>query len=92
MANMLKVKCMKCGKEWQKESKISWGPDDFTSSLCDICFMKVISPIIHKRQLKEGNFNCFGSACGHCDQLECKYRDCCLRTSEQIPIQASTPT
>jgi len=80
--NKLRVKCIKCGKEWHKESSISWGPDDFTSSLCDICFREVISPIIHKKQLKEGNFDCFGRSEEYCDQLECKYREWCVRWEE----------
>jgi hypothetical protein len=75
----LRVKCMKCGKEWEKESSVSWGPDDFTSSLCLPCFREVISPIIHKKQLREGNFDCFGKAADYCDQSQCKYKHWCLR-------------
>jgi hypothetical protein len=70
---------MKCGKEWTKESTIRWGPDDFTSSLCDACFQDVIAPIIHKKQRKEGNFDCFGKADAYCDQPDCRYREWCLR-------------
>jgi hypothetical protein len=80
--NKLRVKCMKCEKEWKKDSSISWGPDDYTSSLCDVCFKHVISPIIRKKQLREGNFDCFGKAGDYCDQLECKYREWCLRWGE----------
>ncbi len=77
--NGLRVKCLKCEKEWKKESSISWGPDDFTSSLCDTCFRDVIAPIIHKKQLREGNFDCFSKPTDYCDQFECKYREWCLR-------------
>jgi hypothetical protein len=80
--NKLRVKCVKCGKEWQKESVISWGPDDISSSLCNDCFREVISPIIRKRQLSEGNFDCFGTAGSYCDQSTCKYRPWCLRMEE----------
>ena len=80
--NQLRVKCVKCGKEWQKESVISWGPDDISSSLCDVCFREVISPMIRKKQLKEGNFDCFGRAGGYCDQSGCKYNKWCLRMEE----------
>lgn len=73
---------MKCEKEWVKESSVSWGPDDFTSSLCHPCFKEAISPIIHKKQLREGNFDCFGKASDYCDQLQCKYRAWCLRWEE----------
>jgi hypothetical protein len=75
----LRVKCVKCGEEWEKESSISWGPEDFSSSLCTTCFREVISPLIHRKQLQEGNFDCFGSASTFCDQGQCKYREWCLR-------------
>jgi hypothetical protein len=77
--NRLRVKCIKCGKEWDKDSVIPWGPDDFTSSLCDVCFKESISPVIHKKQLGEGNFDCFGKAISYCDQRRCKYREWCLQ-------------
>jgi hypothetical protein len=80
--NRLRVKCVKCGKEWEKDSAIPWGADDFSSSLCNGCFIEVGSPIIHKKQLKEGNFDCFGKAAEYCDQLVCKYRRWCLRMEE----------
>jgi hypothetical protein len=80
--NKLRVKCVKCGKEWQKESVISWGPDDISSSLCNACFREVISPIIRKKQLNEGNFDCFGTAGSYCDQSACKYKQWCLRMEE----------
>ena len=80
--NKLRVKCMRCGKEWEKDSEISWGPDDISSSLCNACFKKAISPIIHRKQLREGNFNCFGTAGAYCDQSECKYMQWCLRMGE----------
>jgi hypothetical protein len=76
--NKLRVKCISCNKEWEKDSSISWGPDDISSSLCTSCFREVASPIIHKKQLEEGNFDCFAKAAGHCDQFGCKYRRWCL--------------
>lgn len=79
--NRLRVKCIKCGKEWEKDAVISWEPQDFTSSLCTACFREVISPIIHRKQRKEGNFDCFGTAGASCDQIECKYRKWCLLTN-----------
>ena len=82
LMNRLRVKCVKCGKEWEKASLISWGPDDISSSLCDPCFREVISPIIRKRQIKEGNFACFGEAGTDCEEPECKYRQWCLRMEE----------
>ena len=78
--NRMRVKCIKCGAEWEKDCEIRWGPEDFSSSLCNACFKEVISYVIHKRQLNEGNSDCFGKAHGYCDQLECRYRYWCLRT------------
>ena len=80
--NKLRVKCIKCGKEWLKDSKVEWSADNFSSSLCNSCFMEVISPLIHKKQLREGNFDCFGKAGDYCDQYHCKYRQWCLRWEE----------
>jgi hypothetical protein len=76
--NKLRVKCIKCGMEWEKDSVILWGPNDFSSSLCNNCFKEVIAHTIHKKQLNEGNFDCFGKAKAYCDQFECKYRKWCL--------------
>lgn len=87
--NRLRVKCVKCGKEWHKNSVIPWGPDDISSSLCDPCFGEVISPIIHKRQLSEGNLACFGKASTHCAQEECRYRQWCMRMEDTRRVEIS---
>jgi len=78
----LRVKCIKCGDEWEKDSTISWEADDYSSSLCTPCFIQVISPIIHRKQRSEGNFACFGKAVGDCDQYSCKYKKWCLMDHE----------
>jgi len=82
--NRLRVKCVKCGTEWEKDSLISWGPEDISSSLCQSCFVEVISPIIHKKQLGEGNLACFGNGPGDCKEMECKYRQWCLRMKKSV--------
>ena len=76
--NKMRVKCIICQKEWEKTSSISWGPDDISSSLCASCFRGVASRVIHKKQLKEGYFDCFAKADEYCDQSGCKYRQWCL--------------
>jgi len=76
--NTLRVKCVRCHKEWKKDCVVPWGPDDCSGSLCTACFIDVASPTIRKKQLKEGHFDCFGRARGYCDQSECKYRRWCL--------------
>jgi len=78
----LRVKCIKCGDEWKKDSTISWGADDYSSSLCTPCFIQVISPIIHRKQRSEGNFACFGKAVGDCDKFSCKYKKWCFVSHE----------
>ena len=89
--NRLRVKCIKCGKEWEKDSAIPWGADDFTSSLCRPCFIEVASPTIHRKQLHEGNFDCFGKAAEYCDQLVCKYRRWCLHIEEAVQAETRAP-
>ena len=88
--NQLRVKCVKCGKEWKKDTAMHWGPEDFTSSFCNDCFIVVASSVIRKKQLKEGNFDCFGKAGGYCDQFGCKYRRWCLHMEEPEPSQVET--
>ena len=80
--NKLHVKCIKCGKEWEKDSVIPWHSDHFSSSLCNSCFIEVAAPTIHRKQLNEGNFDCFATASAYCDQLGCKYRQWCLHLEE----------
>lgn len=78
--NKLRIKCIKCGKEWEKDSVYPWKAEDFSSSLCVSCFREVATSKIHKRQVNEGNFDCFGKAEADCDQFGCKYRTWCLHT------------
>ena len=85
--NRLRVKCIRCGAEWEKDSAVDWGPSDFSSSLCTACFVQVVSPVIHRKQLQEGNFDCFGKAHRFCDQHGCKYRQWCL-SEERLTDQA----
>lgn len=40
------------------------------------------SELIHEIQQKEGNFDCFGTACnGECSQMECLWRGDCLEAA-----------
>ena len=77
--------------EWEKDSKISWGPDDISSSLCDPCFKEVISPIIHRRQMSEGNLACFGKEGIDCGEQTCKYRQWCLRIEDTERLSKDIP-
>jgi hypothetical protein len=41
-------------------------------------FGKTKADLIREIQRKEGNFDCFGTADGYCDQEECIFRSTCL--------------
>jgi hypothetical protein len=41
-----------------------------------------LSRIIQSVQRIEGNPDCFGTAGGYCDRLECQWRDYCLDKAE----------
>ncbi|MFH1460918.1 MAG: hypothetical protein ABIF84_00630 [Patescibacteria group bacterium] len=91
----LKVKCVKCGKEWKKDGgeKISWGENDISGSLCDDCFVQKAVPLVRRKQIKEGNFDCFGKAeNNYCDQAVCKYRRFCFKISSFLPNVLFTNT
>ena len=72
----MKVRCVRCDRIMGEVGQ----PDPFcTDGLCGACLQICVSPTIHRKQLAEGNFDCFGKALdGYCDQSECKYRRYCL--------------
>ncbi|MBU4347399.1 hypothetical protein L6249_02630 [Candidatus Parcubacteria bacterium] len=76
------VICIECGKRWEADSPNSFNCTTPTGGICDLCLKKTTTPVIRRRQLKEGNFDCFGKAkSGFCDQSQCKYAEPCLRLS-----------
>jgi hypothetical protein len=77
----MRVKCIRCNREWEKETPVDWKADQYTSSLCDACFVEVASEVIKRKQRREGNFDCFATADTYCDQVTCKYRRWCLVNS-----------
>lgn len=69
--------CIRC--------RITWGEgrpevDGYSHGLCLSCLKEALIPIYRKRQVQEGNFDCFARAAGFCDQDYCKYRTICLGT------------
>lgn len=40
---------------------------------------KAKGDLIREIQRAEGNFDCFGSAKDYCDQLDCRFREMCLK-------------
>ena len=69
-------RCIACGKTWGSEG----GDNDSRCSggLCRSCLKESLIPIYRKKQLREGNFDCFGKATCYCDQIHCLYRTKCL--------------
>ena len=68
--------CVKCKMSWDvdngdMDTKVSGG-------LCHTCLKSCLTALYRKRQLAEGNFDCFGKATTHCDQFRCKYLSLCL--------------
>jgi hypothetical protein len=58
-------------------------------------FGKTKAEFIREIQRAEGNFDCFGTAAGACDQLGCCFRSICLQPEKPVkgtrPRRASTP-
>ena len=45
-------------------------------------FGKTKTALIREIQLKEGNFDCFGTAGDYCDRLDCLFRSACFLLKE----------
>ncbi len=73
---MTVFRCIKCEKTWEVDN----GDLDSTpsGSLCKPCLKESLVPVFRKRQLQEGNFDCFGKAANYCDQSQCRYKELCL--------------
>lgn len=62
----------------------------FSSTICPTCAQIFNGEKYRKRQIEEGNFPCYGSACnGYCDQANCKYRVNCITHADWDPSQKS---
>jgi hypothetical protein len=72
--------CVKCRKTWGIDN----GDPDLVPShgLCIECLRESLIPLYRKRQLREGNFDCFGKAEYYCDQDKCKYRKLCVKEKQ----------
>ena len=72
----MKSVCLICGKEYFEKEPVE--NPSVTHGLCGFCLKTCLIPIYRRRQLSEGNFDCFGKATHYCDQLTCSYRTMCL--------------
>ena len=70
----MRYKCL-CGYEWGDELD-----EDglFSHGMCFGCLKRKLTPIYKKRQRLEHNPDCFGTANGYCDQVNCKYIKICV--------------
>lgn len=67
--------CIKCLKTWgDGQPEV----DGYSHGLCECCLREALTPLYRRRQVSEGNFDCFAKASGFCDQHACKYRRVCL--------------
>jgi len=71
----MKFQCIEC--------KTIWGAGNekmelYSHGLCKDCARELLIPTVRRKQIKEGNFDCFGKARSYCDQLMCKYRLICV--------------
>ena len=73
------VQCVKCKKTWD-DGKEDKHPDGRLShGLCKDCARELLIPTVRKKQLREGNFDCFGKAIHTCSQTGCKYIMVCVQ-------------
>ena len=72
----MQYQCVKCKKTWG--SGILESENDYSHGLCLHCLKEALLFIYRKRQAKEGNWDCFGTAYKYCDQCGCLYRQICL--------------
>lgn len=72
----MKNQCIRCRGVWGEGDPETEG---YSHGLCPDCLRDTLAPLYRKRQLAEGNFDCFAKSSGFCDQVKCKYREVCLK-------------
>jgi hypothetical protein len=72
----MQYQCINCKTIWGEGRPETEG---YSHGLCGSCLKMALTPIYRRRQTAEGNFDCFATSCGYCDQNECKYRQLCLQ-------------
>jgi hypothetical protein len=71
----MKFQCIKCQVTWGQGNPETEG---YSHGLCLTCLRETLTPTVRRKQLREGNFDCFGRSACYCDQEKCKYRQVCL--------------
>ncbi len=80
---MITFQCFVCGRTWKADLPDSGLPGR-SHGLCAQHAKELLIPLYRKRQLREGNFDCFGKANGYCDQINCLYRNLCLAPPDAV--------
>lgn len=70
--------CVDCKRKWYTEETDDINTKELSHGICHDCAIVLLSPRIHKKQIAEGNFDCFGKAIENCDQKNCKYLEVCI--------------
>ncbi len=71
----MKFQCIKCHATWGEGYPEIEG---YSHGLCACCLKEALIPVYRRRQVREGNFDCFGKSYDFCDQGACMYRNICL--------------
>jgi len=73
----LEMKCVKCGKIWDRVETRDEGTE-ISGGLCSECAFEQVTFLYRRKQRAEGYPECFATAESYCDQEGCLYRDVCL--------------
>jgi len=73
----MKSVCIACNKKYSDKEPLD--NRSMSHGLCPSCLKITLIPLYRRRQLKEGNFDCYGKAIDYCDQFRCSYRMRCIR-------------
>ena len=77
--------CINCNKKWTNSNDdISIETKEISHGLCKECLSIRLLDIYRKKQLKEGNFDCYGKFNEYCDQDCCCYKDLCVSAAFMI--------
>lgn len=74
--------CINCKCKWATNGDdVNIETKEISHGLCKECLSIRLLHIYRTKQLKEGNFDCYGKSNGYCDQKKCLYRELCMNAS-----------
>ena len=80
----MKYQCIRCCVTWGEGDPER---DGYSHGLCRICVKEALAPLYRRRQIEEGNFDCFARSAGYCDQSACKYRVLCVERVGAVALR-----